>query len=197
MYIFYKIKALISLLHSSFLKLLNQIRNNKGKTLISVLSISFLVILDQITKVFAKTSLKDSDSLPYLFNTFWLTYAENTGAFLSLGSSLSESLRFAIFSILVSGILLITFVHLVMHLKDTVYASALCLILAGGIGNLIDRVFFGFVTDFLFFKIWILRTGIFNAADVYIVLGVVALIFHSLVLEKKGERLSSTQTQSS
>ena len=117
----------------------------------------------------------------YPHDLFRLQYATNTGAFLSLGSTLSDGMRFGLLTGLNMLILLI--LAWVIFFKRTLSISvavALTLILSGGIGNIIDRLFReGKVVDFMnlgFGSAWWQRTGIFNVADLAIIGGLVLLM---------------------
>jgi signal peptidase II len=110
-----------------------------------------------------------------------LQLAANTGAFLSLGASLSEKLRYAIFTAgpaaLLTGLL---GVALLARRLDPWRIIALALIAGGGVSNLLDRVIdAGRVTDFLNVGIGSLRTGIFNVADMAISAGAILLMLGS------------------
>jgi signal peptidase II len=153
--------------------------NSKAARLALMMSLLvFIVGCDQVTKHMAQASLKSVAPLTYLGNTFRLEYSENKGAFLSLGAQFSESFRFWIFIVLVVVFLTIVVSKLLSSKIDLFSTIALSLIFAGGIGNLIDRVFNGYVVDFLNVGIGPIRTGIFNIADVAIMAGVFMLIFH-------------------
>lgn len=134
---------------------------------------------DQATKVVARQKLQGMETLSYLGDTFRLTYAENYGAFLGMGSSLPAGVRTLIFTVLVGAFLVGLGVWMFRGpVKSTMAIVASSLIIGGGIGNLIDRIAFdGGVTDFLNIGIGSLRTGIFNVADVWIMAGVFMLLF--------------------
>lgn len=141
-------------------------------------AIIFAVLLgsigcDQVTKVTAQKYLEGRPTLSYLGDTFRLTYIENHGAFLGLGSSLPAYARTAIFTVLVGGLLLGLLIW-VLRKKDLSKTAlvASSLLIGGGVGNLIDRVMNqGGVVDFMNLGLGSLRTGIFNVADVWIVIG--------------------------
>ena len=133
--------------------------------------------LDRWTKVLAQQHLKGTPRQSFLADTVRLDYAENRGAFLSLGASLSEGARMAIFSWAV-GLLLLGLTVAVYVRRDLSPRARLALaaVASGGLGNLYDRVFEnGVVTDFMNLGIGPLRTGIFNVADIAIVVGVALL----------------------
>jgi signal peptidase II len=133
---------------------------------------------DQATKHLATKMLCGNPPFSCLSNTLRLEYALNPGGFLSVGGNFSPQVRSWLFLGFNAAFLLGASYLLVarwnMRLVNFV---ALLLILAGGIGNLIDRVFHdGLVTDFLNLGIGSLRTGIFNVADVALTAGVLLLM---------------------
>jgi signal peptidase II len=135
---------------------------------------------DRITKSLAKVHLKGKEPLTYFHDTMRLLYTENTGAALSLGDGLPKTASFWLLSIVPLLILLALFIYTIKHLQQmrTMKLVSLALIFSGGIGNIIDRVFFDrHVTDFINMGIGNLRTGIFNVADVCITAGVIGLLF--------------------
>ncbi len=138
------------------------------------------IVFDQITKYTAKHYLEGQGVYSYIGDTFRLGYSENTGSFLGLGSSLPENVRTFLFSGLVAVFLLVFLVYVIKSSdisKTGVIASAL--IIAGGLSNLIDRlVNNGAVIDFLNLGIGSLRTGIFNVADMAIMLGAFLLLWY-------------------
>jgi signal peptidase II len=142
---------------------------------------------DQATKHFAQRHLKGAAPLSYWGDTFRIQYAENPGAFLSLAANLPAAARFWLLTV-INGVVLGA-VGLYLALKrdlDGLSLAALALILAGGIGNLIDRVTLGgIVVDFLNVGIGGLRTGVFNIADMAITGGFL-LLFPSLFQREPG-----------
>lgn len=121
----------------------------------------------------------DGQVISYFNNFFVLKYAENTGAFLSLGNELSDTVSFWIFIVIPVLFLISLLVFVIIKSKEMNWMKLLgfALILAGGMGNIIDRILFDRrVTDFMILGIQNLRTGIFNFADLYVSIGVVALI---------------------
>lgn len=128
------------------------------------------VALDQVTKAVARAVLVEGEPHRFLDGVFHIQLVENHGAFLSLGSTLPEPVRNAIFlvgaSLMVAGLVAWIFLS---KAADAPTRLVMSWIAAGGIGNIIDRAIFdGGVTDFLNLGIGRLRTGIFNVADMYI-----------------------------
>jgi signal peptidase II len=146
---------------------------------------------DRLTKELATTNLRDSAPKSYLNDTVRLQYVENTGAFLGMGSELDATTRFWLLTVTSGGMLLAIFFWMWrdrrMRIGDTL---ALSLLVGGGFGNLADRIFMeGRVVDFLNIGVGTLRTGIFNMADVAIMLGVSLLTLRLLTDRKEsGER---------
>jgi signal peptidase II len=106
-----------------------------------------------------------------LADTVRLGYAENAGGFLSLGADLPRQSRTAVFTI-ATGLALLVLVA--MAVRDRLAGPSgvgLVLFVAGGASNWIDRVLSGSVVDFLNVGIGPLRTGVFNVADVAIMVG--------------------------
>jgi signal peptidase II len=131
---------------------------------------------DQVSKRVASVHLADSPGRSYLGDAVRLQYAENRGGFLSIGADLPEWARTAIFSV---GTALALFAYVISALTLPLgrYAIVgLCLLFAGGLSNLTDRLLHGRVIDFLNIGVGPLRTGIFNIADVAVMIGAVVLM---------------------
>jgi signal peptidase II len=131
---------------------------------------------DQVTKHLARAALgqRGSNTPPGRFVEF--TLAENPGAFLNLGASLSQAARSALTVCLSVGLaFLLVYLVRTRRLRLGSFLG-LALIWAGGISNLIDRfVHHGLVTDFMVIRAGPLHTGVFNLADFVIVLGILML----------------------
>jgi signal peptidase II len=178
----------------------------KGKKyLVFLLIIVLGVALDQITKVVATANLYatcndespnwDPSNCPYDPHAlFTWTHIYNDGAFLSLGATWSPTMRLIVLTIL-PGLLLIG-VMVFMLRSDKVRSLDVvifALIAAGGLGNIIDRILAGKVVDFMFMNFGFAHTGIFNVADLYIVVGVGLFILAAIFSRtKKTEAGSST-----
>jgi signal peptidase II len=112
-------------------------------------------------------------------DTVRLEYAQNPGAFLSLGAALPQAARKAVVTFGIAAVVLCAFgIAIFAPGLGTFQRIALTCISAAGLGNLIDRVVQdGYVTDFLNVGVGSLRTGIFNIADLILMLAVAALLF--------------------
>lgn len=139
------------------------------------LIISLILLLDQISKNLARGSLRLGESVPVIKNFFHLSLVYNTGAAFGLFRNQT------IFFISAAGVAIIAIVR---TLKFKIFYShdfkletiSLVLILSGAIGNLIDRLRFGYVVDFIDFRVW----PVFNIADSSITIGACLLILSLL-----------------
>jgi signal peptidase II len=133
--------------------------------------------LDRWSKIWAVNNLREQPMRSYLNDMFRLVYAENTGAFLSLGSGMNDTLRYWVLAIVPVLVLLYIFYHVLttqnLHISQQ---AAFGFILGGGLSNIFDRVMEGRVVDFMNMGIGSLRTGIFNVADMSIMLGLFMMV---------------------
>jgi len=149
-----------------------------------------IVILDQVTKVIVLKTIPIYDSIQVIDRFFYITHIHNPGGafgFLATQSPLVRNLLF-IFASLLALVLLIYF-YLNTPDKQPLISLGFSIILGGAVGNLIDRIRFGEVVDFLVFYITPLPWEIFNpwpafnVADSAITIGVIIFIFHLLFVE--------------
>ena len=132
---------------------------------------------DQAAKLVARAQLSDSGPISLLNGLVRLEYAENSGAFLSLGSRLPPQARFFFLVVMVGGLLTVGLGLTIFSDRLNLRQKAvLALAVGGGLGNLIDRVANGAVVDFMSLGIGNLRTGIFNLADVAIMAGMIGVL---------------------
>lgn len=143
--------------------------------IIGIIIIIVAIGLDQLTKHLA--SVYFTSQVKIIDNFFSFVYRENTGG----GWSIFEG-RLWLF--IIAGIIALgVFAYMMkdFNLKtNTVYSIALMLMIAGNIGNLIDRIFRGFVIDFLRFDFGSYTFPIFNLADSFLTIGIILLIFDIL-----------------
>lgn len=148
---------------------------NNIKLTIFVLTINILA--DQITKLLATTYLEGKETLSFLYNTIILQYAENSGAFLSLGYNWPEAIKYIVLVVIPILACLYGLYYCAFKLKKKKLVIVTVSIIGGGLGNLIDRLFNDFrVVDFLNFGIGSFRTGILNVADMSVTFGVILLL---------------------
>lgn len=149
---------------------------------LSILIFVFCTGFDRITKDFAQKTLSVSQPVSMLHDSFRIQYTENTGAMLSLGANLPSQVRVFIFVFFVCVVLTAAALYAIKA-QDLRPAQlvGLLLIISGGVGNLIDRLFnHGAAIDFMNIGIGSLRTGIFNFADVFIMTGVAVFMLASI-----------------
>ena len=133
-----------------------------------------MVGCDQATKHLARSTFPEAGAVLLPGGMLELRLAENPGAFLSLGHLLPAPIRFAVFVLVVGGGLIALTIYLTRHARlGLTRFVGLALIVAGGVGNLLDRIWRdGLVTDFAIIHVGPIHTGIFNVADVLIMIGV-------------------------
>lgn len=128
------------------------------------------VILDQIAKFLIKTNFELNQTFPILKNIFHLTYITNYGA--GFGILQQQKWILVFISLIVIGFI---FYYLDKIKEKQLFLQVIAgFVLGGTIGNLIDRISFGYVVDFLDFRIW----PIFNFADSFVTIGVIGLIVY-------------------
>lgn len=159
--------------------------------------------IDQWSKVYAVEHWKDQPRQSYLNDLFRIEYAQNEGAFLSLFAGLPEAARFWILTVCNGLLLLGVAVYLLRSRQlDRWTFWALGLVVAGGVGNLIDRARFGYVIDYFNLGIALgdreIRTGIFNVADMAITAGfimMVPMLFRGEAQPRPAEQVPSGESQ--
>ena len=132
-----------------------------------------VLVLDRITKILVENFL-DNKVVDVIKNVFYLTYVKNEGAAFSI--LISQRLLLILISILA---IIFIYYYVRKHNKTNIGYSFL---MSGIIGNLIDRVVFGFVIDFIGVMIGSYHFPIFNIADSFIVVGAILILFEK---EKK------------
>ncbi len=168
--------------------------------LTQIFAVMLLVIaVDQVTKLYAIHYLAGQPTQSYLGDIFRIQYAENTGGFLSLGSTLSPQLRFWLLTILNGLILMIGFFYLMVKCSHPPLVWwGVTLLVGGGLGNLIDRARLGgIVVDFLNLGLGPVRTGIFNVADMAISAGVIMFFLSSFESKPTTHQTTVTTDQPS
>lgn len=142
------------------------------------------ILLDQLTKLLAVKYLEPIDTLPLWKGVLHLTYVENTGA--AFGMMKDARWIFLLFSTV--AILGIAAYLLLGYARGRVATVALSMIVSGGIGNMIDRLYLGYVVDFIDFRL--INFAVFNVADSFVCIGagllVLALIL-DLIQEKRAD----------
>jgi signal peptidase II len=141
--------------------------------------VGIVLVLDQITKYIIRTHVRLYDTVTVIPGFFNITYVRNKGAAFGILSSLPEFWRSAFF-IAVTIVAVAAIIALILKTTDRLPVYAFSLIAGGAVGNLIDRVRYGEVVDFIQ---WYVRSHYwpsFNVADSAITIGVVLLAIEML-----------------
>lgn len=153
--------------------------------ILKLIIIAVGVVIDLITKIiFAKAFAKGREDIVVIENFFNFTYVENTGA--AYGMFSNSTIMLTIFSV----VFVIAFIvyDYFNHEKNWIYISGFALIVSGAIGNLIDRIFLGYVRDFISIRLF---SFVFNIADLWVTLGVVFFVLNlilSIFRDRKDKR---------
>lgn len=137
-----------------------------------------IAIIDQVIKYFVINDLKPIQTVEVIPNLFSLTYVENRGA--AFGMLENARWIFIIFTVVVT----IVFIYIVLSRKiqSKLFSVSSVLIIGGGVGNLIDRIFLGYVVDYLSLSFF---PPVCNFADYCITVGVVLLAIYILFFYSK------------
>lgn len=136
---------------------------------------------DQISKNAARNNIEYGERISVISSFLTLTKVENTGAFLSLGNNLPNIIKTPLLTFLPILFLIVVLIFILKKRKiELNYALPIAFIIGGGIGNLYDRIRYGSVTDFLHMNFHVFQTGIFNMADVSIMVGTFWLLINQL-----------------
>ena len=143
---------------------------------------AMIVIVDQISKSIIKNSMHLYESIPAIPGFFHLTYVVNKGMAFGIDLPIGIGI-FSFLSIIISCFL----VFILWRERENILLVriALALILGGAIGNLIDRILFSEVVDFLDFMIGDYHWYIFNIADSAVTVGIILMLWHSVFIKDK------------
>ncbi len=145
-----------------------------------------LVLADQVSKTIVVRTMSLYESVPVIQNFFHFTYITNDGMAFGINFPFGYFI-FTTISILLTAFLFWYLWSVRNH--SIIIRLGIGLIIAGAIGNLIDRIFLGEVIDFLDFMIGDFHWYVFNLADSYVTVGMGLVLFDSIALEKKRERM--------
>ena len=139
-----------------------------------------VLILDQVTKFLISTNMVLFEDIPVISGFFHITYVQNTGMAWSMLSGQQLLLSLAAFAAI--GVMLW---YLMYRRPDRITTVSIGFMMAGAAGNLIDRLVFSYVRDFLNFYIFGYDFPVFNVADIALCLGVGLLILDAFLEERK------------
>ena len=160
------------------------------KRIVLILTLIILNIgCDQFSKKMVRDQVEFRSTTEIIGEKFILTNVENAGAFLGMGSELNPIVKTILLLILPIAVLLFVLRYLLTKNDiDKLTVIGLSFIVGGGIGNMYDRILYGQVTDFFHIDLGgIFKTGIFNMADVSVMVGMGFILLAGLTSKKNKE----------
>jgi signal peptidase II len=147
------------------------------RTSVILVVLSCNIGCDQISKNIVRQRVAYYEHISLVSNHFIITKVENTGAFLSVGDSLPQPFK-SLLLIVLPLVALAFGLKYLMTGKNLSWTMVLgiCFGIGGGLGNIYDRILHGSVTDFLHIDLGLFRTGIFNMADVSVMIGAALML---------------------
>lgn len=150
---------------------------------------------DQISKKMVRDDVEFRSTTEIIGKKFILTNVENAGAFLGMGSDLSPIIKTILLLVLPIVVLIFVLRYLLVKKDiDNFTVVGLSFIIGGGVGNMYDRILYGQVTDFFHIDLGgVFKTGIFNMADVSVMVGM-GLILLTSFINSKSQNQKTTLT---
>ncbi|MCX7711068.1 MAG: signal peptidase II [Clostridia bacterium] len=142
------------------------------------------VVLDQVSKYIIDKNVEYQSMIPVIDKFFYITYSRNTGA--AWGMFKNGRYYFIALTFVIS----IALVYMIIKSDNKFLKLSLSMILGGALGNFIDRVRVGSVTDFLDFWFGSYNFPTFNVADSFVVVGTILLAIYMLFIYKEPEKTS-------
>jgi signal peptidase II len=159
--------------------------NKYARAAVILLILALNIGCDQVTKSLVRKHIYLYSHWGYIHDHVVFTRVENTGAFLSLGDSISGWEKIVFLNVLPLLAVLFGLVYIIVKTKmDQLIVFAIILIIGGGFGNIYDRLRYGSVTDFMHINFVIFQTGVFNVADMSIMAGTFIILLHSWFKKK-------------
>jgi signal peptidase II len=150
------------------------------RILIILLILALNIGCDQVSKSIVRHKMNDYTYIGYLNNHITLSKVENSGAFLSIGDSLPKPFKIIILNLFPLAVVVFGLIFVFIKTSlNRVILFGLIMVIGGGIGNLYDRMVHGSVTDFMHINFVIFQTGIFNLADMSIMIGMFIMVFYA------------------
>ena len=155
--------------------------SQKKRNLLITIIVLLSIASDQISKIWVRNNFESYTETSIIGDVFTLIKVENSGAFLGMGSELSETFR--ILLLIVLPIIVLVSITVYTYIEKTLDKNSMIgfsLIIGGGIANIFDRIVYGSVTDFLYLNFGgIFKTGIFNVADLSVTTGMILILISS------------------
>ncbi|MBP3441399.1 MAG: signal peptidase II [Clostridia bacterium] len=152
------------------------------KKLWNLIAIAVLTAVDQIIKYFVERDLRPIGEKPFIDGFLGWQYVRNTGA--AFGSFSDNTTLLSVFTavLLIAGIVAL----LMGKIKNKFYQVCAVMVISGGLGNLLDRIFRGFVVDFI--EVQFVNFAVFNFADILVTCGafmIMGYTVYDLVREQR------------
>lgn len=151
--------------------------------LIDVIFLAILIFIDQMTKHFAVVSLKGQTTVKLIDGVLEFNYLENRGA--AFGMLQNQKFFFIFIAVVILAVIIYVLGKTPNQKKYTKLHIALVLIAAGAIGNMIDRLRFDYVVDFIYFSL--INFPIFNVADIYVTCSAIYLVILLIFVYKESD----------
>lgn len=144
--------------------------------------IAALLLLDQLTKWIVLNTLTKVDTVALIDGIFHLTYCENRGAAFGIMQN-----RVWFFVVVTVAVFVAVIWYMIKYKPKNKWLNfSLTLLMGGALGNFVDRIFRGYVVDFLDFRL--INFPIFNVADCFVVIGAILLAFYMIFSEYEKEK---------
>ncbi len=158
-----------------------EITRSQFDIFLAIITTFSIVFVDRVTKLFFSDLLSYGESLPVIRNVLRMTLVHNTG--IAFGFFKDQGIVFIVIPIIAIFLLAFNIYYYRKNNEDLswVYIVAFSFILGGAIGNLVDRIVYGYVIDFIDFRIW----PVFNIADSAITIGAFLIAFKCFRLSAK------------
>ncbi|MBN1881970.1 MAG: signal peptidase II [Deltaproteobacteria bacterium] len=162
---------------------------NRRKIIMFSIIAVFVIVFDQITKHLIDTTMRLGERIEIIPNFLDIRYISNTGAAFGIMAKLPDGARLPfLIGVSILAMLLVFYLFVKAEGNRVAYQVSLALVFSGAVGNLIDRVWLGFVRDFVDAHIYDLHWPVFNVADSAITVGIVILAYELLIREPRLER---------
>lgn len=160
----------------------------KNKWFLLASGVLFLLCIDQFSKQYMQMELAGYKTITIIENVLEFRYLENTGASFGIFKGKIDLILLATMALL--GYLIWEYAKLKLNRKNAMFALCCCMCVAGGLGNMLDRIAYGYVIDFIYLKL--IEFPIFNIADCYIVVSLIGIILLTLQDAKRQKQNSNT-----
>ena len=142
-----------------------------------------LILADQLSKFLTVRYLKPVSTVAVIDGIFSLTYVENKGA----AFGILQNARWVFIVATIAAIIAMVWYKCKFKPQGKVINTSLCLLLSGALGNMIDRIFLGYVVDML--EVTFIDYPVFNVADCFVVVGAILLCIYILFIYKEPEKV--------